>query len=157
MRDYSQYFSILKGYALKLTRNKTDAEDLFQTTIMKLLEYDHTFDGKNPIAWAATIMRNHLYSMARSSEHKKRAAMPPDYDLTPAAEYPMEFRETMRALYALPPRQRDVLIARAQGYDIKETAKLLGIEENTVKSRTSRAREALRIALNPHPRRSLSS
>jgi RNA polymerase sigma-70 factor, ECF subfamily len=53
-----------------------------------------------------------------------------------------------RALAALPPEDRAaVLLVDAQGFDYRETARVLGIPEGTVASRLNRARASLRTAL----------
>lgn len=145
MRDYSEFYPALKGYARKLTRTHADAEDLFQTTVMKLLEADNTFDGKNTMAWAATIMRNHLFGQLRAANHSRRSEMPPDYELRAAPCFdPAEFAEVLRALGSMPKHHREIIILRAQGYTPEETALALRLAVGTVKSRTARARQRLR-------------
>lgn len=54
-----QQKDILKGFALNLTRNKEDALDLVQETILKALTYRDKFANKtNFKAWLMTIMKN---------------------------------------------------------------------------------------------------
>ena len=53
-----------------------------------------------------------------------------------------------RALMRLPIEQRAAVVAvDMQGYSVAETARLLGVPEGTVKSRCSRARAKLAVAL----------
>jgi RNA polymerase sigma-70 factor, ECF subfamily len=53
-----------------------------------------------------------------------------------------------RALLSLPPEQREVFVLREQaGIAFKEIAELVGVNENTVKSRMRYALVALRKAL----------
>ena len=54
-----------------------------------------------------------------------------------------------QALLVLPPEARQVLQAMVlDGFSVRETSLLLGVPENTVKSRARRARLALREALS---------
>jgi RNA polymerase sigma-70 factor (ECF subfamily) len=58
-------------------------------------------------------------------------------------------QELEHALLALPPEAREVLRAMVlDGFSVRETSLLLGVPENTVKSRARRARIALRGALS---------
>jgi RNA polymerase sigma-70 factor (ECF subfamily) len=53
-----------------------------------------------------------------------------------------------RALATLPPEERAaVLLVDAQGFDYRESARILGIPQGTVASRLNRARGSLRTAL----------
>jgi RNA polymerase sigma-70 factor (ECF subfamily) len=57
--------------------------------------------------------------------------------------------ELEQALLVLPPEARQVLRAMVlDGFSLRETSLLLGVPENTVKSRARRARIALREALS---------
>jgi RNA polymerase sigma-70 factor (ECF subfamily) len=61
------------------------------------------------------------------------------------------------AIDSLPEAFRIVLIARAvEGLSVDETASLLGIKSETVKTRLHRARALLRSALKSSPGRSLT-
>lgn len=151
MIDFNALYPTLRTYARKLTRHRENAEDLFQQTVLKMLEHQHTFDGKNPKAWSATIMRNLFYSDHRRD--KFHGPMPQYYDNAAPSHDPVEFRQTMEALAALAPNHRDMLIARAEGYTVQEAAEMFCLHPNTVKSRTWRARDALLKALgeiSPH-------
>jgi RNA polymerase sigma-70 factor (ECF subfamily) len=56
--------------------------------------------------------------------------------------------ETREAIAALPPHLRDVLVLRyALGFSEQEVAEMLGVRVGTVKSRSARARTALKEAL----------
>jgi RNA polymerase sigma-70 factor (ECF subfamily) len=60
-------------------------------------------------------------------------------------------RVLQQALLGLPPEQRAVLVLRAvEDLSYREIADALQIEMGTVMSRLSRAREKLRVALQPY-------
>ena len=83
-------------------------------------------------------------------------------DHRPADEDPVEqvaLREVLRALAALPPRQRRALELQAQGYSYREIGEATGDAWRTIDRLLRRGRRALRELLggeNPHalrPRR----
>lgn len=147
--DYTPLLDPLKKYAQFLTRNHADADDLLQDTFVRLIASDSRFDGKNMLAWSVTIMRNRFYSLSRTPYRTRRRALPATYQ-EPAAPYfdPVELREAQEALSSLTQDARTVLLLRAQGYMPQEIAPRLRIPVGTVKSRTNRARAALRQALD---------
>ena len=49
---------VLYRVALSITRNKADAEDLVQDTMLRAFRAIERFDGRHPRAWLLTIMRN---------------------------------------------------------------------------------------------------
>jgi RNA polymerase sigma-70 factor (ECF subfamily) len=63
-----------------------------------------------------------------------------------------ETRELVRtSIDELPETYRTVLMLRdIEGFDTQDTADMLGIETNAVKTRLHRARQALRTLLSPH-------
>ena len=48
----------LKSYAYHLTKNKDDAHDLYQDTILKAIIFKDKFTHNNLKAWSLTIMKN---------------------------------------------------------------------------------------------------
>ncbi len=48
----------LKNYAYQLTKNKDDAHDLYQDTMLKAIMFKEKFTHNNLKAWSLTIMKN---------------------------------------------------------------------------------------------------
>ena len=66
----------LRAFALSLTRNSANADDLVQDTIVKAWTKIDTFQpGSNMRAWLFTILRNTFYS-----DRRKRKREVPDPD-----------------------------------------------------------------------------
>ena len=58
---YEKYHKSVYLYALSLTRNKTDAEDLLQETFVKaFLSYENTGSLKG---WLVKVLRNEFYNL----------------------------------------------------------------------------------------------
>jgi len=64
--DALKYIDSLFNVAMRMTRNKDDAEDLVQETYLKMHRFSHTFDeGSNLKAWLFKILRNTFINLYR--------------------------------------------------------------------------------------------
>jgi len=112
--------------------------------------------GESFSAWIFTIAANHIRSRWRSRAFEGRknravaieAAALPEADPTEAAHERLRAAELRMAVSALSPDlRRAVELYYFAGLDVRETAKVLGLGEEAVKSRLFRARGKLRVAL----------
>jgi RNA polymerase sigma-70 factor, ECF subfamily len=154
--------------ALAICRQPVQAEDLVQMTYVKALERFGSFrPGTNCKAWLLAILRNLWIDELR---HRKVVgtvvsvddegpvlADPPHAADPPASGNVMEVLDGFsddqirRALEDLPEDQRLALVLTdVEGLSQQEVAEVLGVPEGTVKSRTSRARAALKAKLMAH-------
>jgi len=66
------YQNPLKYFALKLTADNEDAEDLLQETFLKALKYKDKFQEKTNLkAWLYTIMKNTFINNYRRKVKRK--------------------------------------------------------------------------------------
>lgn len=148
-REYMHLFR----YALTLSRNHADAEDLLHSTVERALAREEQFTaGTSLRRWLFTIMRNrHIDNMRR---HKVRGHMvePADW------QEPMQTRAVQQEKYfadevtteikALNSGEREVMVRSAiKGQPHSVIADALDIPEGTVKSRLWNARKNLRDRL----------
>jgi len=147
------------GYRLArwLLRNDEDADDVVQEASLRAFRYFRTFVGGDSRAWFLTIVRNTC-----SSWQRRRLTAPTDpfdeedhlsvrSDSDPEALLLQADDATLvaRAMRKLPDRLHQVLALREfHGLSYRELAEVIGTPVGTVMSRLSRAREALRIALD---------
>src|SRR5678810_1285149 len=76
----------LYGTALGLTRNRADAEDLVQDTVVKALRFSDRFErGTNLRAWLSTILHNTWRNRLRDAG-REAAAIEVDSSLVEEAE-----------------------------------------------------------------------
>jgi len=140
--------SRLRAYAISLTRNVDQAEDLVQETILKAISKHERFEsGTNLQAWLFTILRNLFFSTRRRSQ---REVEDPDgahaaaLTTIPDQEDRIVVQNLGEALAQLPQEQREaILLVGAEGLSYDETAEALGVKVGTIKSRVNRARNRL--------------
>jgi RNA polymerase sigma-70 factor (sigma-E family) len=132
----------LLRYAHVLAGNPDDAQDLLQSALVGTFRHWRKA-AADPNAYARrAILNAHLNAWRAATRPRRglRTASPPD----PA--HGISERDAMwRALAALPPRQRAVLVLRYyEDLDEAAIARVLGVSTGTVKSQASKALSSLR-------------
>jgi RNA polymerase sigma-70 factor (sigma-E family) len=120
------------------------AEDLTQTALARLYVAWSRVRLDGAEAYARTILARARIDAGRRFWHRERptAELPDSPGVDDAVEDRMDLG---RALASLPTKQRVVLVLRFwEDMSVEEVAQALNISPGTVKSRTSRALEALR-------------
>jgi RNA polymerase sigma-70 factor, ECF subfamily len=153
------YLEPLYATALRLTRNRADAEDLVQDTFVKAFRFTDRFErGTNLKAWLYTILHNTWRNRRRGAA---RDTVEVDSERVEAASTglggPAAFdtpeqillRATLdadlqAALDELPEAFREAVWLRdVEEFTYAEIAEMLGIPMGTVMSRISRGRRLL--------------
>lgn len=149
------YLADLRRYALALTRDPHDAEDLVQDTLARAYERQSTFRvGSALKPWLMSIMHNCFVDGQRSKAVRRRNSREHSTDASyPASqEDAVRLSEVRRAFLALPDEQREALhLIAIEGLTYPEAALVLTIPEGTVLSRVSRARQTLRANQHSAP------
>ena len=137
----------LRQQAMALTRNRTEADDLLQATIVSALAARESFTiGTNFRAWMHRILRNRFVSNIR----RRRETV--DLDDAPAALLVrsggqlerLDILELRRCLLRLPANQRLILLMISlQGLSYEEASVQTGVSVGTLKCRVFRARAQL--------------
>jgi len=140
----------LRRYALTLTGDADQSDDLVQETLARAIEGAGSWDPRRDLRkWLFGIMHNtHASGRRRRSLEKsvagEIAAM--SSDSAPASQFTsVHFSETIAALMRLPDDQREVMVLIAvEAFSYKDAAEMLNLPVGTVMSRLARARETLR-------------
>lgn len=139
-------------FALQLTCDKHDAEDLVQRTCVRAMEQSENYcDSGKLKSWlfriAHNIWRNELRSRAIRQRGDFQAGNPNGLDEselgcdTATPETRLELQQVVSAVEALPEGQRLVTqLVCVSGFSYAETASILDIAIGTVMSRLARAR-----------------
>lgn len=147
------------GYRLArwLMRNEHDAEDVVQEASLRALRYFRTFAGGDGRAWFLRIVRNTCYGWRRhgdqaptdSFDEEQHSSARPQSDPETLLLQTDDATLLARALGRLPDRFHRLLVLRElEGLSYRELSDVIGIPIGTVMSRLSRARQALRSALD---------
>lgn len=159
----------LYNFALKMTRNEKDAEDLVQDTFLRAYRFFHRFAaGTNCRAWLFRILKNvHINGYRKNQRSPDMVqwdqveefydTVTPD-DLLKRHKTPEEYliegsidRRIEEAIGALPQEYRAVVILNfAEDLSYREIAEALEIPIGTVMSRLHRARKTLQSKLGDY-------
>jgi RNA polymerase sigma-70 factor (ECF subfamily) len=151
-RLFDLHASALYRFASRLLGPGPDAEDVVQDVLLSMLQHDK-FDPSRG------SLRTYLFGAVRNQALKRQRVVleelspfVPSREATPDQE--MARLQTSSALAtaikALPWSQREVLLlVHYEDLSLKEVAEVLELELAAVKSRLHRAREGLRIILQP--------
>jgi len=160
--DLGEYLDGLYGYALVLSRSRTEAEDLVQETCLRALR---AIDGlraqSSAKSWLFAILRNIWLNQVRHRRiapdvieldaEENDANEPADRAHDPDSEYVnrVEREQVRAAIQQLPLEFREVIILREyEDLSYQEIAALLECPPGTVMSRLARARSKLRELLS---------
>jgi RNA polymerase sigma-70 factor, ECF subfamily len=157
-----QYIDALYGFAMTLTRDQTEAQDLVQETYLRAVRaFGQLVPDSNLKGWLFAIMRNVWLNQLRharsgpqfieldaeeggQAEWLDRLASDPHMVFVGKLE-----REQVRAgIESLPRLYREVIVLRdLEGFSYQQIAGILGCPAGTVMSRLGRAREKLKAIL----------
>jgi RNA polymerase sigma-70 factor (ECF subfamily) len=151
----------LFGYAMTLTRNRTEAEDLVQETFLRAVRaFGELVPDSNLKAWLFVIMRNVWLNQLRHDKSGPRfVEIEGDEEggfwFEQVADDPHSVyvskvtrEEVQIAIGRLPRLYREVVVLRdIEGFSYQQIARILSCPAGTVMSRLGRARQRLRTML----------
>jgi RNA polymerase sigma-70 factor (ECF subfamily) len=156
-----EYLDGLYGYALVLTRNHAEAEDLVQETYVRAIQaMGRLRAGSNVKGWLFTILRNVWLNQLRKRRNSPQmieleggdgvvnGVVEPSknsYDLYVSKT---ETERVRASIQELPIEFREIILLREyEDLSYQEVASVLGCPVGTVMSRLARARAKLRTLL----------
>ena len=166
--DAMQYAPQLFSTALRMTRNRADAEDLVQETFIKAWRSYATFqEGTNLRAWLFRIMTNTFINKYNAQQRRPQETEMDEVEelflfrrlgafdqskMTQSAEDQLlelfTDDEVKNALEELPDMFRlPVLLSDVDGFSYKEIAEMLDVPIGTVMSRLHRGRKMMQKLL----------
>ena len=159
---YDAYRPRVFAFLLRMSRNRTLAEDLLDETWLRLVSHAPRLLGDTRLGpWLFTVARNLYWSHRRDSLVEETfaselltlwpspAPWPSPFDLAAAGELE---RRVERALSTLSPQYREVvLLVGHEGLTPTDAAVVCGISPEALRQRLSRARAALAEKLRETP------
>ena len=133
--------------AFLIVHDAAAAEDIAQEAFLAAIRALDRFDGRRPFGpWLHRIVVNRAIDWTRA--RTLRGEVEADDTLGADPEPPAELPELVRALAALPPEQRAVIVLRhLLEYTPGEIAELLELPRGTVNSRLRRALDRMQEVL----------
>jgi RNA polymerase sigma-70 factor (ECF subfamily) len=141
-RLYALTASALYSYLRRLAGNRSDADDLLQTTFLNAWRSRHRFRDQGARAWLFTIARNAFLTHAAKKTAVTEAGTHPSTLPTPSEQFAATdlSRRVERALARLPDDAREaVILSRLSGLSVREIAVLLDMTEGNVRVKIHRA------------------
>jgi RNA polymerase sigma-70 factor, ECF subfamily len=143
----------LWAFALRLSGDQHDAEDLVQRACVRGLERAHQLKPDTaPLSWMFSIVHSTWINELRARSVRKRSSMEWDDDFLENLPDPVDqgpearlmHSQVIDAVQRLPEAQRVVmLLVAVEGLSYQQAADALEIPIGTVMSRLSRARQAI--------------
>ncbi|MCH7919818.1 MAG: sigma-70 family RNA polymerase sigma factor [Planctomycetes bacterium] len=156
------HLAALQRAAVAICGRTGVADDMVQTTLLKAYErFDSFEEGTNCKAWLLCILRNSWVDYLRVQQRRSVKQVPLEEELVAdrtaeetvwsnAQDMLDNFSDehVIRALQRLPEEQRLTLfLVDVEQMTHEEVAEIMGVAVGTIKSRTSRARGALKVSL----------
>lgn len=142
----AQYGDTVFRLAYSYLKNRADAEDVMQETLLKL--YGHPpFDGEDHERyWVIRVAVNECKKFLRSPWRRR---VDPLEELPETAVFDAPAQsELFREVMALPPKYRAAIYLHYyEGYAVREIAAMLGTHPSTVRTWLLRARGQLKTTL----------
>jgi RNA polymerase sigma-70 factor (ECF subfamily) len=154
---YRLYHARIWRFLVRLAGSVAEAEDLFQETWLAAARHAQVIRAETALLpWLYTIARNkHRNALRfRFVDRRRREEVDPLPSVGPdeAADARVRTERTARAFARLPAAHREVLLlCLVEGLETREVAGVLGIREEAVRKRLSRARQDLARQLGMKP------
>ncbi len=148
----------LRRYALSLTRNPHDAEDLVQEALTRAYAQRHQLRSSASLrGWLMSILHNVFISDWRHRQASGGEVVSLDEAIdarvNAGQEHAVRLAQIQQAFMRLPAEQRSALhLVTIEGMSYQEAAASLNVPIGTLMSRLGRARAALREFENRPPR-----
>lgn len=163
------HLDALYNFALRLTYDSTDAEDLVQESLVKAYRFFHSYEkGTNARAWLFRILRNSFIN-----NYRKQSRQPQQIDYDEVSSFYETIRseqtdttdledkmyrdmmddEVSKALGRLPEDFRTVvMLCDVEDFTYEEIANMLDVPIGTIRSRLHRGRNLLRHQIGRYAR-----
>ena len=148
--------NLLFGFAMKLTRNRENARDLMQETLMRGFQAKDRFKiGTHFKSWMTTIMYNSYINQYRKRKTRNRIEQPVEdivslsHHLTTegSGEQNILKQELSDILDRVDEKYRIPFMMHFKGYQYNEIASELNVPIGTIKSRIFYARKKLKAMI----------
>jgi RNA polymerase sigma-70 factor (ECF subfamily) len=158
-RIYDLFFHRVHRYALYISANANNAEDVTEEVFVKAWQKLPSFHGGGAAfqAWLFRIAHNHVVDLHRQqrtdslpmSAYGAELVAPPEEGTQATAERQLLGRQVLQLARELPPQQRQVIVLKLiEGLSNKEISGVTGQREGAIRIAQMRALQTLRARLD---------
>lgn len=111
---YQKYYQALFLYALSLTKDKSDAEDLVSNTFVKAFL---SYKEGNIKSWLYIVLRNEFYTMCKTRKRMVLTdvdVLESSFDILQQFIHQEQKLWLYQQIYALPDKERDIMLLTLQ-------------------------------------------
>lgn len=146
-RVIGQYADTVRRICMLHLKNNADTEDIFQTVFLKYALYPDAFKSQeHEKAWLIRVTINACKDLLKSFFRNHVVSLEEIPELPAQMSQPN--REVLEAVLSLPAKYKDVVYLHYyEGYTAPEISRILNMNQNTVYTRLTRAKELLRNKL----------
>ncbi len=151
---YATYAARIRGFLLRLARDRDLADDLLQHTFMRLAEQGPELRPDSDLrAWLFTVARNaHASHARRARPTRDEGVLEALSSPAPDVEARLLLGDVEGALSRLRPQDREILLlVGIEGFEHEQVAKMLGLGSAALRQRLARARSRLLLELERAP------
>lgn len=142
---YEKYYEMIWRICLVRFGNAHDAYDAAQETFIRLMNHNKSFHSEeHEKAWLIRTAINYCKDVMKSSRRKREICLESGKPLE-SGIVPEEYSEVYETMMELPEKYRVILYLHYyEWYSLKEIARMLQINESTLRSRFARAKEVMK-------------
>jgi RNA polymerase sigma-70 factor (ECF subfamily) len=159
-RDLVSLLPKLRRFAMTLTRNAADADDLVQEACERAIARSHLWNGEGRLeSWIYAMTRNLWVDEIRKRKVRGGGGIidileQDELNVEAAAEKAVYANQVQKMILSMPEGLASVfLLVNVEGHSYRETAEILGVPIGTVMSRLSTARLRLAAMLSENRER----
>ena len=141
-----EYADLVYRVAYSMLQNRDDADDVFQEVFMKLCTEEINFINEtHKKAWIIRVTKNKCLDFIKRADNKKKVEL--DENIREDNEF-QDSSYVLGEVIKLPEKYRIIIyLFYYEGYKISEISGILEINESTIKSQLTKAKELLKINL----------
>ena len=154
VQEFNTHSNFLRNFAMKLTRDKSAADDLFQETALRAFRHKAQYiSNTNLKAWLSTIMKNSFINLYRKQKRRSEIQDTTSEDfylnlskdtIDNEGEMNINIQEISRIIDSLDEGYRVPFLMSFQGYKYDEIQEKMNLPMGTIKSRIHHARRILK-------------
>ena len=149
-KEYLSLAETLYRVAFYMLESEAEAEDAVQEVFLKLWDTRDSLDGvRSPKAYSITLLKNLCLDRIRRARHlcfpEQLPEQPAPHLQDDEMDERMRLDKVLKAIKALPDRQREILLLRTvEGLSYEEIAERTGMNYLTLRVLLSRARTTIK-------------